>query len=902
MVDFQLMLSCHKLSHPDQKNLVLKSFLDQETYWVVNDLTAKFWMQTYLRQNLNQIICGDVVLRASELWHQLLLKRDPQWQIITPDLAQFFIEKWLPEGIKLHDLSISNKDRSKAYQTIGQILPLLCHFQGEDALEEWFEGSEDAKDRWYEWYKAGRFLWNKFSEKKMIPSEWIKGLLIHEELEFPSSRIVIDLGLDIDDVEGELILNLSRITDVEVIVPHTDEPIEAYEDLMSRCQPNFYDDESFEVQRVYKKLPSMLSEVKDAVAQVRQWLDEGVSIDRIALVSPAIENYWPTLSEYLLVEGIPADKNIVSPLSQFEVYQSWLSSIRFALSRVQASDGQQFFYTDDLEPEISYANYKQLFKNVYEKDDFNRLDEAKKKLPSSINPEDQVSFGEFINWSMELFKADDSQSLDKLLQNFDEIYIVDETLSYEKWLEFFENYFSRSEKTIERWEGEGLAILSPSGVLNLEVDKLIFLGLSEANLVESQQTSLHWTDIESIKIKFGFNLPHADRNKTLQLLSWIEKKNMTEVIHYHAETDFSGQFQSPSLYWLKGAVDKGHDLEIEAPKLTRWDELMLFSESEDLNRDKEQLQSLEKFIDRDLGVLPTPQAEMNISSLSSSSLEEYFKCPFRFFAQKSLHLTDLPSLDLDIDYMTRGRLIHKICEEVVKGQNFKLNDDQLINLVDQSRIDIEMEVYDEKMWEFFRPFYLKMARRFMEFENQWRSEFPGTETYATEKFIKTKIAVKDNKVFFTAEEGINFRGVIDRIDKNSKGQYVILDYKSSNSGLTAYKSWLNNGKLQLALYSLAMQEGAVTGEAENVVGAFYYVIKNLERSKGFVTNEATPDFLPSKKMTPEDRDQLLEDTRTLTFNIVDNIKRGEIEPRPHDLKICNDCQWNKVCRYPNLNL
>lgn len=897
------MLSCHILDNPDQKKEVLHKFMEGDTCWIVNDLQTKFWMQSLIRDYHQKVISGDQVLRASELWQQMLLKEEPYWQIINPDLAQFFIEKWLGDAVRELKLSLSTRDRKKAYQTIGQVLPLLCHFQGDDVMEEWFSQSDEAKERWYEWYRAGQFLWERFFDKKLIPSEWIKGALINKDLVTDKERFVFDLGLDIDDVESELILNLSRITDVEVIIPSTEEIIEPYESLISRCLPENLEKQEFEVKKTYKKLPSMLSEVKDAVSQVRLWIEQDVELEKIAIVSSSIENYWPTLSEYLLVEGIKFNKNIVAPLSQYEVYQSWLSSMRFALADISSADGKQMFYNESDEPEVNFTQYKQLFKNVYGKDDFNRLKELKERLPQTINSKEKVSFSQFMDWAIPLFKKEKVSQLDQLLQSFDEIYIIEESLSYEKWVEFFENHFSRTEKTIERLEGKGISILSPAGAQNIPIDKMIFLGLSEQNLIESQDTALHWTDIESIKVKFGFTLPHADRFKLLQVFKWLDKKNISEVLYYHSETDFSGRFQSPSLYWLQGAIEGGHDLEIEAPGKTRWDQLMQFEPDVDLKFNENHLEKIDFFIKRDLGEESTQKAKVEKLSLSASTLEEYFKCPFRFFAIKGLRLSDLPAVDLDIDYQTRGRLIHKICEEIVKQNNFSLKDQEINSLVEKARQSIDMEIYNEEMWSFFKPFYFQLAKRFMNFEAQWRNDYPLTKTVATEKFIKTKIVLKDNQITFsTEEEGIPFRGVIDRIDATEDGDYVILDYKSSDSGLTSHKSWLSKGKLQLSLYGLALSEGIVTGKKEELVGAFYYVIKNLDRKKGFSIVDASKEFLPSKKVTKEERDQLIEETQNLSYELIKRLQDGEIEPSPFEPKLCNDCQWNKVCRYPNLNL
>lgn len=895
------MLTCHITQGPDLKTQVIESLIDKDCRWIVSDLETKFWMQSVLRGH-HSIICSDHVLRASELWQNFLLKIDPEWQILPPQLAQFLIEKWMIEILNQNEFKLSNKDCRRAYQTIGQILPLLSHFQGADAMNDWFAESEAAKERWYDWYQMGLLLWQRFLEKKLIPMEWMKAVLLNEPVETLSqNHFVFDLGLDIDDVESELILNLSRGMDVDVIIPESEIENETYSDLISRCQPINYERKHSLGKRVYKKFPSQLSEVKEAVTKVRTWLDDGVEASDIAIVSPAIENYWPTLSEYLEVEGVEVDKSVVTPLSQFEIYQSWLAKMRLSLNEMKLSDGQQIVFSEVDKPIVNYDKFVSLFTNVYEIEDYSRLEVLQQQIPHRVDPNEQVSFDLFLKWSIHLLDQKDWWSLVKRFPDFDEVMVVQEKLSYKKWLEFFENYFSRTEEKIKSGQEGGVAILLPSAALNRPFKKIFVMGLSENNITEKQDTALHWTDIESIKIKFGFNLPHADRFKMLDKLRWLDLKNCEEIYLSLAETDFSGQFQAPSLYWLKGAIESEHTMSLDSPGHTRWDQLMGADPFCDWSKTSLDANLITEFLKRDRGDVKCEGAQLPSLSLSASSLEEYFKCPFRFFAQKGLGLSQLPSLDLDIDYMTRGRLIHKICEDLLASDQLTKTPQEIEALVEHARAAIDMPIYNNEIWSFLKPFYLELTQNFIKFELEWRNKFPKTKTLHLEKSLKTKIALAEDGFHFSEKGEIPFRGVIDRIDSNGEGQVAILDYKTSGAGLRQYGSWLKNGKLQLALYSLALMEGVAQSKLENVVGAFYYVMKGLERSKGFVLKDADSEFLPSKKMSREDLDQLLLEMKEKVGSMVRSIINGETGPEPHEDKICETCEWNKICRYPQLN-
>ena len=194
-----------------------------------------------------------------------------------------------------------------------RFLPVLGHPHGHDFMERWFQKDPKARERCYSWFQMGIWLWQQFNEKKLIPKTWVKAVLINHQMDRVDRPIVFDLDLDLDDMESELILNLSRLQEVNVIVPGLDfvhKPGSSYYNLLSCCQPKSnLAAKNHKTHILFRQYPSMLSEVKEAVAQVRKWIDEKeVLPHEVGIVSPVIENYWPTLSEFLTMEGIPAKK------------------------------------------------------------------------------------------------------------------------------------------------------------------------------------------------------------------------------------------------------------------------------------------------------------------------------------------------------------------------------------------------------------------------------------------------------------------------------------------------------------------------------------------------------------------------------------------------------------------
>ena len=215
---------------------------------------------------------------------------------------------------------------------------------------------------------------------------------------------------------------------------------------------------------------------------------------------------------------------------------------------------------------MEYSVYQKFFKNIYSQSDFLKRVEIKGFMPEKMNPEEEVLFEEFVSWSSSFFPKNQMHWCQRVFENFDELYFVQEKLSRKKWVHFFENYLARNEIVLQKGVPKGVFILSLSEAQDIPFDKMVVLGLSEKNLSINLSTALHWTDVESIRIKFGFDLAHVDRGKFLQDLGWLKQKKLSESYFYHSEMDFSGDFQSPSLYWLQGALEQGGVLNTQVPK------------------------------------------------------------------------------------------------------------------------------------------------------------------------------------------------------------------------------------------------------------------------------------------------------------------------------------------------
>lgn len=148
-------------------------------------------------------------------------------------------------------------------------------------------------------------------------------------------------------------------------------------------------------------------------------------------------------------------------------------------------------------------------------------------------------------------------------------------------------------------------------------------------------------------------------------------------------------------------------------------------------------------------------------------------------------------------------------------------------------------------------------------------------------------------------------GAIDRVDRASDGQALVLDYKLS-SKVTPGEKLEEQAKLQLQLYMIAVAEHW----SADVVGGLYHPLRGTSerRPRGMVLEEAA-DRLASYGLARTDVvegegfDELLADARRRAGAIVARMRRGEIrrDPGPRaGLRghgICPPfCDFAPICR------
>lgn len=909
----------------NEKQLARSCFDVRTMTWLIPDLTSKTILQKHFLST-NPILEEDSVLRASELWVKLFRKMFPQWKLVSHD----FLKSQLTLFLEEHDYSFAKSpNASKTLMTfMHQLLPLIQNDEAEVEVRNWMETQTSSVIRWKHWYELSLQAWSFLKGQKIITGPWCAALLSsHPDLEtgWNRQKIICDLGADLNSVEVEILKRLSKSIDVEVLVPDSDwvsryektlnayyllkgESFPAFEKLSSLPSPVSCKESALEIERY----TTMITEVKSVVSKVRVQLENGIDSENIAILAPDIEVYWPILSQYLDQEGIPVQKKHVIRLQSTPSIELWLSELRLQMGKVQSSDLERTNFGEAQKFEkLSFDRFKKLFQNIYEERDLNRW----KPLAESYknrNPKQVFHLTDFLAWSVAHWPQ--KFSTEKLSGVIKKIYSESppgSEMPLKGWMDYLENIVSKDEVSILDSQPKGIYCLNIRESEWLGLEARFFIGLSSEALRNQEKTGLIFSDIQVIGADLGYFLSWPDQAQVEFQTLWTLMQPVPYTHISFSASDFSGKVLAPSLIWLMTAYKNNRDVEeLSLPVLSRWDEIQradLHSLAELRIWNSEHGENLEKSILQDLGEQePTSFAGDLPWSLSASQIENYLQCPFKFAASKVFGLVDEPDVDLDLDHMSRGKVLHKLFEVLLKDKpNLDWSSSEIDELVSSLPERSQIPLADQRLWVAEKQKYFDLAQKFLDFEKKWRAEFPKTQTVGLEKEIQAIWNPEKRTFQSKGGKGIPFRGFVDRIDKDDQGHGVILDYKSSDMSHRNFGSWIKNNSFQLALYSIILESGFTELEIDQVIGAFYFSAKTLQRDKGFRVGEKCGVLFGEKRnrsaLSEESKQSLFLEINGIIADSVDKMLDGRFPAEPEDISICGKCPWDNICRAPHLN-
>jgi ATP-dependent helicase/DNAse subunit B len=286
-------------------------------------------------------------------------------------------------------------------------------------------------------------------------------------------------------------------------------------------------------------------------------------------------------------------------------------------------------------------------------------------------------------------------------------------------------------------------------------------------------------------------------------------------------------------------------------------------------------------------------------AFSAGMLEAFTECPVRWLVERVL---DPAVLEPDPQHLVRGSFAHRVLEVTYR----RLRDQTGSARVTQGTLPVAEGLLHEALRDEQHQFPLSPSEtrvraavrrlefdllRFLRHEAQSDSELEPTE-------LELGFGLKDSELpaLRLEPEGIEIRGVIDRVDR-ANGHALVVDYKSGKNVMGVAK-WADKGKLQAPLYALVVKHlmGLVP------IGAVYQPLAGNDlRARGVVDSQHKDElggdrYYRTDWKSPEELEAALDEARDTVRNVVVRMRDGEIRPKPNCCSGGTGCALPSICR------
>lgn len=287
---------------------------------------------------------------------------------------------------------------------------------------------------------------------------------------------------------------------------------------------------------------------------------------------------------------------------------------------------------------------------------------------------------------------------------------------------------------------------------------------------------------------------------------------------------------------------------------------------------------------------PAPPLTTSEKIQGGSALLKYqAACPFRAFAQYRLGATPLAEPVSGLPAIERGKLVHRVLEkfwQTVKSHTQLCSyDNDELNKIIHTLVSGTLQEIQFKFGHTLQKRYLSIEQqRLILLLNRWLK---------WEKLRKpfTVIATEEKINFCLGQ--INLKLQADRIDKLDENQYVIIDYKTSN---TTVQDWYGDrpDEPQLPLYCIAT--------AIPVSSLAFAQIKSDDLNCKEIGEQGLTEFTRTTNILNSDEwQQLKQHWQIVLTNLSEEIWQGVAIVNPkHGTQTCQFCHLSSLCRIRDL--
>jgi ATP-dependent helicase/DNAse subunit B len=720
--------------------------------------------------------------------------------------------------------------------------------------------------------------------------------------------IVLDLGSEMTSVEMGLFTRLAKNCDIVVIVPNPKWK-ERFHFLLNTYKTNagFAHQKTLEASplNVSKKLPeqkdflrlsTQLAEVKWITQTVRQWLDEGVEPRQIALLSPQVEKYWPSLATHLEVEGIPVDKSIVTSLISTGLFQSLISNLQSYSSALSWESLEVSYFggdadiTQDTQDVKEFEKFKALFIELTDIEDLGRDQLIKKIYYRKIDFNSILDRTEFLIKVIDVISKQfvkPTQTSTQTKEFFKTLEItIKEFLAqtqnckfkFSDWFEVLKSILSRKEIKIKNGQSEGLQIRDVGAVYLGQITHRIWFGLDDSSFQSTSKNLIPIKDIEALKTTFDFPIQYPEESHDDFNLRWLSQSSCDVQYFTCAKVNISGEPLNTALFILENNTEPDYFFE---PR-TRLDQLQKNFTTEEKNKIYTEKYDFNNKVDVFRPV-----------TLSSTDVINYAQCEFKLLASKGFRLRDESVVSVDLDPMQKGTLAHSLFEFLITENRYTSATDEMIsNFLDQARFKLKLFPNDDLFWSIQKSKFIQIGVRFS------KNEKLRLQGQSLQHIVE--------KEFVLNIDEFQIKGRIDRIDHDlTSNEYLIYDYKRSDSQKIYHiDKWLAQKQFQMLFYMLAL--GEQLGQLDHIKGAVYYFYQKLKINKGALISgqnqfESAVEVKKNMKVESADFIQIMTEFKIVLTELFSKIKESDFNAVPIEPNICDFCEWRRLCRAHHLN-
>ena len=265
----------------------------------------------------------------------------------------------------------------------------------------------------------------------------------------------------------------------------------------------------------------------------------------------------------------------------------------------------------------------------------------------------------------------------------------------------------------------------------------------------------------------------------------------------------------------------------------------------------------------------------NKIKMGVTQLEKFLKCPYEFYLELVEEIKPYKAPEIEESSRIWGNMIHQIMKEIFKefeGKIFK--EENVKDVVKTFAEKIEKGILESKEISSFYKDIMRIRAK----------EVIAKFERIIEKHTGNKIVSVEKEII---HKGKNFilKGVIDRIEENENGIYII-DIKTGTSSLPSFteNDFFNKGNIQIPSY----------------MWMYKNKFKIEKKIYGAIWNFSFKEF-ESKKMEEKIYEQK---RRKIDYfdcvgeffeNIFEKMIKGEIDFQPEENQSCFYCEYKTQC-------